>query len=174
MGRILAIVLSFLLSVTAAADANNGEYLGFKLGEKFKVPRGSFAEDHIIGALIYTVDPHPRHQHIGSLSVYVSPKSSIIGSIFGGWYFSNKQSAQVFADRYSRTLEEKYDHWKHRRGSFTNGDYQLFVDLEQRSPIGDDHWPSNKKFRVSVALIFAPDSVPRKDWMETIKKEADY
>ena len=177
MVRKIAILLSLLVSATAVADANHGEYLGFKLGDKFSVPRGSAAEDHIIGALIYTVDPHPRHQHIGSLSVYVSPKSSIIGSIFGEWYFSDERSAQYFMDRYMDNLEKKYSHWKRQRSRWhrkraplTNGEFQLWTDLEQRPPFVN-HWPSAKKFRVSVALVFAPDSEGRSEWMATIKNE---
>jgi hypothetical protein len=102
----------------------------------------------------------------------VSPESLIIGSIFGGWYFSSERAAKDFSDRYFQTLDEKYSHWKRRRSSLTNGDYQLWVDLERKPPIVD-HWPSDKQFRVSVALIFAPDSEARRDWMATIQGETN-
>jgi hypothetical protein len=48
----------------------------------------------------------------------------------------------------------------------------MWVDLEQKSPFVD-HWPSDKEFRVSVALIFAPDSAPRRNWIATLQKESD-
>lgn len=167
---LISVYLLFL-SAVACADANNGEFLGFKLGERYSVPRGSVGRDHITGALSYVVNPVHRHQHMGSMSLYVSPKSSIIGSIFGEWYFSNKASASEFSDRYLQTLEDQYRDWRRRRISLTNGDYQLWVDLEERPPI-IDHWPSAKKFRVSVALIYAPDSVRRKDWLAMLAREA--
>jgi len=170
MTRILIFISLLFLSTSAVADANDGEYLGFKLGERYSVPRGSVGRGHITGALVYVVDAHKRHQHIGSLSIYVSPKSSVIGSIFGEWYFSDKRSAQRFLDGYMRTLVSEYSDWKRKRSTLTNGDYQLWVDLEQRAPFVD-HWPSPKKFRVSVALIFAPDSSARKDWMARVKNE---
>jgi hypothetical protein len=109
---------------------------------------------------------------MGSLSLYVSPKSSTIGSIFGGWYFTSEKSAQQFLDSYLRSLENKYGGWKRRRSTLTNGDYQMWVDLEEKSPFVD-YWPSQKKYRVSVALVFAPDSVPRSDWMARVQREAD-
>lgn len=167
-----AIILSSLIffSSSAIADANNGEFLGFKLGEKYAVPPGSSGKALITGAMYYAVDPEQRHQHMGSLSLYVSPKSSIIGSIFGGWYFSSKGKAQAFADHYLRLVEQQYGHWKRRRNVFTNGDYQLWVDLEEKPPTYD-HWPSEMDFRVSVALIFAPDSVPRGKWLTKIQRE---
>jgi len=165
--------ISLLFFATAAfADANDGEYLGFKLGERYSAPRGAVGRNHVTGAVVYAVDAHKRHQHIGSLSIYVSPKSSVIGSIFGEWYFVNKQSAKQFMDRYVLALEDEYSDWKRRRSTLTNGDYQLWVDLEQKPPIVD-HWPSAKKFRVSVALIYAPDSAARAEWMAMIKSELD-
>lgn len=154
----------------AFADANQGEYLSFTLGQKYSVPRGSVGKSHITGAMMYAVNPEDRHQHIGSLSLYVSPESSIIGSIFGGWYFSNEQSAKLFAEQYVQSLQKQYGHWKHRRSSLTNGEYQMWVDVEQRPPIVD-HWPSRKKFRVSVALIYAPESESRSDWQALLQTE---
>lgn len=171
IGSTLILLCLLFLSSVATADANNGEFLGFKLGERYAVPRGLVAKDHITGALSYVINPEHRHQHMGSMALYVSPKSSIIGSIFGEWYFSNKASAREFSDRYLQTLEDQYRNWRRRRVSLTNGDYQLWVDLEERPPI-IDHWPSAKKFRVSVALIYAPDSARRKDWMAMIAQEA--
>ncbi len=154
----------------ATADANKGEFLGFKLGDKYAVPPGSVGKSLITGAMYYAVDPEQRHQHMGSLSLYVSPRSSIIGSIFGGWYFPSKKKAQAFADHYLRIVEQQYGHWKRRRNVFTNGDYQLWVDLEEKPPTYD-HWPSEMKFRVSVALIFAPDSTLRGEWLAMIQQE---
>ena len=170
MTRTLVYVGLLALSTSALADANDGEYLGFKLGDRYSAPPGSVAEQHITGAQIYFVKPESRHQHIGSLSIYVSPKSSIIGSIFGEWYFSSQRSAKQFSDQYFGALNTKYSDWRRRRGTLSNGDYQLWVDLEQKSPFVG-HWPSNKKFRISVALTFAPDSIPRRDWMAVIRSE---
>ena len=152
------------------ADADDGEYLGYNLGEKLKVPKGSVGSDHITGAMIYFVNPKRQPHHIDSVSLYVSPKTSMIGSIFGEWYFSNARSANDFADRYLLSLEEKYSHWKRRGRSLTHGDYQLWVDVEERPPIVD-HWPSRKNSRVAIGLIFAPDSLGRSNWTALIHRE---
>jgi len=169
--RKLIFISLLFLSTSVLADANDGEYMGFKLGSKFSVPEGAIGRDHMMGALVYILNPHQRHQHMGSLSIYVSPKSSIIGSVFGDWYFSSKRSAQQFSDRYMQTLETKYSGWKRRRNTLTNADYQLYVDLEQKPPIVD-YWPSDKKFRVSVALVFTPESATRHAWMVLVKRES--
>ncbi len=99
MIRKLTPALLIFLSMYALADGNDGEYLGFKLGDRFSVPRGAVRKDHITGALIFNVDPGRHPHHIDAVSIYVSPKSSIIGSIFGGWYFSSQRAAKDFADR---------------------------------------------------------------------------
>lgn len=169
--KLLFVCLVFL-STLVLADANDGEHMGYRLGAKFSAPEGTFGRGHITGALVYHVDPHTRHQHMDSMSVYVTPKSSIIGSIFGEWYFSSKRSAQHFSDRYLQILETEYSSWKRRRNTLTNGDYQLWVDLEERPPLVD-FWPSKKKFRVSVALIFTPESAARDAWMVRVRRELE-
>ena len=170
--RKLIFISLLFLSTVACADANDGEYLGFKLGSMFAASEGAIRREHTTGALVYIVNPHQRHQHLGSLSIYVTPKSSIIGSVFGDWYFSSKQTAQQFSDRYMQTLQTTYSSWKRGRNTLTNGDYQLWVDLEQKPPIVD-YWASDKKFRVSVALIYAPGSGVRNSWMTLVKRESN-
>jgi hypothetical protein len=60
-----AIFISLLLvNTSVVADANDGDYLGFTLGQSYSVPRGAVAKDHIIGALVYAVDPQRRQQHL--------------------------------------------------------------------------------------------------------------
>jgi len=168
----LILIGLMFLSTSAFADANDGEYLGIKLGEKLTTPRGAVGKDHVMGAKIYVVDPSRQPHHIDSMSIYVSPKSSVIGSIFGEWYFASRRSAERFADRYLSSLEEKYSHWKRRGRSLTYGDYQLWVEVEEKPPIVD-HWPSHKNARVAIGLIFAPDSVGRSEWMALIGREVN-
>jgi len=172
MSRILILICVICFSATVHADANDGEYLGYSLGDKFKVPRGAASEYHITGALIYAVDPKRQPHHIDSMSIYVSPKSSIIGSIFGEWYFSSARSAKSFADNYLAALEKKYPHWKLRGRSLTYEDHQLWVEREEKPPF-DDYWPSRKKHRVAIGLIYAPDSLGRNDWMALISREVN-
>ena len=121
--------------------------------------------------MIYVVDPKRQAHHIDSMSIYVSPKSSIIGSIFGEWYFASARSAKSFADGYLAALEKKYPHWKLGGRSLTYGDHQLWVDIEE--PPFDDYWPSRKKHRVAIGLIFAPDSTSRGKWMALINREVN-
>lgn len=172
MTRYLILISLIFLSASAFADANDGEYLGYILGERFTVPRGAVRKDHITGAMIYVVDPRRQPHHIHSVSIYVSPKSSMIGSIFGEWYFSSARSANDFGDRYLSSLEKKYSHWKRRGRSLTHGDYQLWVDVEEKPPVVD-HWPSHKNSRVAIGLIFAPDSAGRSEWMALIHREVN-
>ena len=168
--RNLLLVCFLLCSASAFGDADDGEYLGFTLGERFAVPPGSDSFDHITGALVYVVDPGDHPHHIDAISIYVSPKSSIVGSVFGEWYFANPRAAEVFAKRYMESLMAKYPHWKRRRSSLTYGNYQLWVDVEEKPPIVD-HWPSSLNTRVAIGLIFSPDSTGRIDWMSLIKSE---
>lgn len=170
--RNLIFICFLAVSPTALADANDGQFLGFKLGDRYPAPRGSVPGQHITGALIYVVDPESRHQHIGSLSIYVSPKDAIIGSIFGEWYFSSKRAAEQFSDQYFGSLETRYGDWVRRRNTLSNGDYQIWVDLEQKSPFAG-YWPSDGKFRISVALTFAPESALRQQWMAAISSEVN-
>jgi len=170
MNHLFILISLIFLSASAFADANEGEYLGYNLGDKYIVPRGAVAKGHITGALFYVVGAVRQPHHIDSVSIYVSPKSSIIGSIFGEWYFANARTATNFANQYLSSLETKYSHWKRRGQSLTYGDYQLWVEMEEKSPIADD-WPSHMKSRVAIGLIFAPKSPGRIEWMTLIDRE---
>lgn len=170
MLRMLVLLGFIFINTSVFADANDGEFLGFKLGEAFTVSSGTASMKHITGATVYAVDPGRHPHHIDSISIYVSPKSSVIGSVFGEWYFSNPRAAKVFADRYLSVLGDKYDHWISRGRSLTDGDYQLWVDIEEK-PLIVDYWPSHKKSRVAIGLIYAPDSSGRRDWMALVRSE---
>jgi hypothetical protein len=172
MARILFFISLILFNTSVIADADDGEYLGYTLGDKFRVPRGAVGQYHITGAMIYVVNPKRQAHHIDSMSIYASPKSSVIGSIFGEWYFASARSAKSFADGYLAALEKKYPHWKLRGRSLTYGDHQLWVDIEEKPPF-DDYWPSRKKHRVAIGLIFAPDSTGRGKWMALINREVN-
>ncbi len=170
MLRKLILVSLILCNTLVLADANDGEYLGFTLGERFKVPRGSVGMDHVTGAVIYAIDAGLHSHHIDSINIYVSPESSIVGGIFGERYFSNPRAAEVFADRYLCSLETKYSNWVRRGRSLTFGDYQLWVDIEEKSSLDYD-WSEDQNTRVAIALIYAPDSPGRSEWMILIGSE---
>jgi hypothetical protein len=161
-----------LFSTLAIADANDGDYLGYRLGEKFDIPKGIAGRDHIMGAQIFDLDPGTHPHHVDTISIYASPTSSIIGSIFGDWYFANQRAAEQFADRYLAQLESKYGDWGRSGRSLTNNSYQLWVYVERKPPVVD-YWPSSKQFRVSIGLIYAPDTLARNEWMAIIYMEVN-
>lgn len=172
MKRNFLLISLIFLSSSALADASEGDYLGFTLGDKLQIPRGAYKMDHITGATVYVLDPGRHPHHIDSVSVYVSPKSSIVGSVFGEWYFPSKRAAESFAKSYMASLAERYAHWKRRTDSLTYGDYQLWVDVEEKPPIVD-YWPSRQNVRVGIGLIFAPDSLGRSEWMALVDQEVN-
>lgn len=171
LGVMLRAVGLLLFCAAAHGDANDGEYLGFRLGDHYPVPPGVAGKPLLNGALHYAVNPEHRHQHMGSMSLYVSPGTHTIGSIFGEWYFTSKRSAEEFSRRYKRSLDERYSHWRNRRNYLTDGVYQLWVDVEQRPPFAD-FWRLDKPFRVSVALIYWPDSAQRAEWLARLERES--
>ncbi len=163
---------AIVMSGTARADASNGEYLGYRLGDKFSVPMNAQPRPHVAGPLVYDFGMNTRDHGVETMTVFVSPESSIIGSIFGEWYFGNKRSAERFADRYLATLRRKYEQWTSDDESLSNGEYRLAVEVQKRAK--DDHfWPSSDKYRVAVSLIYAPDSLRRGEWMAIVYMEAN-
>ena len=170
-GKIIGALL-ILCSTLAVADANHGDYLGYRLGDKYAIPKGTAGRDHIMGAQIFDLDPGSHPHHVDTISIYASPTSSIIGSIFGEWYFSSNRAAKQFADRYLAQLKRKYADWDRSRRSLTNDEYQLWVNIEQKPPV-IDYWPSARKFRVAIGLIYAPDTLARNEWTAIIYMEVN-
>ena len=173
LSSLLLCALGLVLTAPSAlADATDGEYLGFRLGDKFEPRRGDDGRVHITGARVFDVGAKDDAHNVDGISLYVSPSSSIIGSIFGEWYFTSKQSAKQFADRYLANLSTKYDDWKLAGGSLTHGDHQLWVDVEKK-PFAAENWPSKKKYRVNIGLIYTPESLGRGEWMAIVYMEAN-
>lgn len=164
-------ILLILGSCQASADANDGNYLGYRLGDTFVMPKGADLRYHISGAHIVDLDPGKHPHHVDTISIYVSPKSSVIGSIFGEWYFANDRAAKQFADRYLEKLVGKYDDWKQSGRSLTYDNFQLWVDIENKPPVVG-YWPSSKEVRVGIGLIYAPESRYRSEWMAMVDQEA--
>ncbi|NIL94133.1 MAG: hypothetical protein GTO71_06755 [Woeseiaceae bacterium] len=167
---LLMLLFIFFVASNAYADANEGEYLGYRLGETFNIPKRAGSRGHITGAMVVDLSPKAHPHHVDSITLYVSPVSLIIGGIYGEWYFSGRPRAALFADRYLDTLADKYPKWRRRGQSLTNGDYQLWVTVEERPPIVQN-WPSHDDYRVGVGLIYAPDSSARYRWMTMLDTE---
>jgi hypothetical protein len=168
----LATLASFLSGATALADANDGEYLGYRLGDIYDVPKKATSREHILGARIFDLNPGQHGHHVDAISIYVSPTSSIIGSIFGEWYFSTRRSAERFASQYLTSLGRKYDDWTLLGHSLTNENYRLSAEVEQK-PLIVENWPSSLQFRVLIGLIYAPDSLSRSEWMALVHMEVN-
>ncbi len=86
MIRKLTPAFLIFLSMHAFADGDDGEYLGFKLGDRFSVPRGVVGKDYIMGALTFNVDPgrHPHHilrYFRNLLRCLLNPKTKIFSDI---------------------------------------------------------------------------------------------
>jgi hypothetical protein len=165
------IAAALLMSGAARADASNGEYMGYRLGDKFAVPEHAQARPHVAGPLVYEFDINGRDHGVETMRVFVSPESSIIGSIFGEWYFESRRTARQFAERYLSTLRRKYDQWTPGDHYVANDDYQLSVEVQKQSNNGE-YWPSTKKYRVAASLIYAPDSLGRGEWMAIVYLES--
>lgn len=165
------IAAAVLASGTARADASNGEYMGYRLGDKFAVPEHAQSRPHVAGPRVYEFKINGRDHGVDTMRVFVSPESSIIGSIFGEWYFESRQTARQFADRYLATLRRKYAQWSSGDYYLSNDDYQLSVEVQKQSK-KSEYWPSSKKYRVAASLIYAPDSLGRGEWMALVYLES--
>lgn len=166
----LCAIAALTIADAAHADASAGRYLGYQLGDRFTVPDDLVSERHVAGPVVYSFEVNSRDHGVDTMSLYVSPKSSIIGSIFGEWYFASKRSAERFADRYLDTLRRRYEQWTPKGDTLTNDDYQLTVEV-QKKPKSDEFWPSPHKYRVAASLIYAPDSLGRGEWMAIVYLE---
>jgi hypothetical protein len=167
-GAVAGLLLAF--GTTAHADADNGEFMGYRLGEEFVAPENAEPRPHVAGPRVYDFVVESRDHGAESMSIYASPRSSIIGSIFGEWYFSSRVAAKRFAERYLQSLTRRYDHWATKGSYLTHDSYQLSVEVQKKSR-NDDFWPSPGKYRVAASLIYAPESLARGEWMAIVYME---
>lgn len=157
-----ALLTSAVIAV-AHADARDGEFFGYTLGQEFLEPDDG---SHDAGRVKLIAANKPvKPDSIESVYVLVTPVTRTIGRIAGETWYANGEEAIVAYERFREILRSRYADWRideqtdlhFHMTRFRHGDYVLGVQASgpHRDAVsGKDDRP----FQLVLSLSYAGDT----------------
>lgn len=164
-----ALLLLLMLSATAFADARTGEFMGYRLGEKY--PRTAETRQQVTttGNVILIAEQAVKPNDIAEVTVLATPGSLTVGNITASQWFATEEDARSSGRRYFELLRAKYPDWPYGgevmdprmnivEVSFNGPPYNLRLHLTRDVHDGKNLW------RFSMTLGWLLDSPPFQAW----------
>lgn len=98
------------LPAVAVADAGQGEFMGYQLGDRYPA-RPPDVEVMTTGNLLIAAENPVKPDDIVQVSLIVTPESRTIGGIIAASWYATEAEAREVARRYVELLRAKYPDW---------------------------------------------------------------
>ena len=167
MGLLLAAFAS-----NAGADANEGEFMGYRLNDRYPVTEATQSGPSLSGNLIIIAEDPVMPADMGQVRLTTTLETRTIGFIEASQDFADEASARAFARKYYDLLHAKYPAWR-----IDSGKIQLNEQTLMPTALNMDRWPytirmklaqtdsgDGKPFRVSLTLRYLYDTPEREAW----------
>ncbi|MGI9290313.1 MAG: hypothetical protein ACR2QG_03440 [Gammaproteobacteria bacterium] len=143
VARFLSII--FLLPSVVFADADNGEFMGYSLGENYPYTGKTQSRTTTSGNLSISPEQPIKPDNINDVTLVVTPESKTIGFINASSIFETELEAREFGKNYVNLLKAKYPEWSFGRESLNSA---MKID-----EVNFDKPPYNIKMRLSPAMV---------------------
>jgi hypothetical protein len=164
-----------VLPAVAVADAGQGQFMGYQLGERY--PAGSpNVEVTTTGNLLIAAENPVKPADIVAVSLIATPVSRTIGGIVAASWYATEADAREAARRYVELLRAKYPDWALGREvmdassrivevNFDKAPHNLQLHLVRDQRDGRDMW------RFSMSLGWTEASNEWRAWQERATAE---
>ncbi len=160
----------------ALADANSGEFMGYRLGDAYNAGPATEKRVTTTGNLVITAEQPVKPDNIEQVSLLTTRKSMTVGSISASQWFATEAEARMTGKRYFELLRSKYPDWdygwevmnahmKVTQLSLRNPPYELRMKLSQ------DNQNSDRPWHFSMSLFWIDLSKSDRAWRETSSRE---
>lgn len=177
---LLPVLLCFATSypLTAGADANDGEFMGYRLNQRYPVT-ATTEKGRSAGGNTQVVAENPvMPADIESVRINCTVSTCTIGFIEAITHFETEQAARDFATKYYQLLRAKYPDWIVQTGQMGFNDDLRPVALSIDKPphrlrlrLYDLPPGSDSKFRIGIGLSYLPDSREQVSWTDMALSE---
>lgn len=171
------LLLCCLLAFPAVvfADANDGQFMGYQLGDNYPtIPNSS--EVTTSGNLLIVAEDPVKPTSIDEVSLVATPKSRTIGYIAATSWHNTEEEARASGRRYAEALRTLYPDWDFGRElmdarlrivevNFDKSPYNLQLRLARDEHQGRDMW------RFSMGLGWQTDSRDWRAWQDQAATE---
>ena len=156
-------------------DANDGEFMGYRLGDVYPTAARSSEVTTTGNLLIVAADP-VKPANIDEVRLVATPKSGTIGYIAATSWHDTEEEARASGRRYAEALRTLYPDWDFGRElldarlriaevNFDKAPYNLQLSLAQDKHQGRDMW------RFSMGLGWQRDTEDWAAWQEKAAAE---
>jgi len=164
--------ISALLPGSAAADANDGEFMGYRLGDRYPLTAETRSGPSLSGNLVLIAQAPVKPADIGEVRLTTTVETYTIGFIEASQTFATENKARAFAKKYYELLHAKYPDWQIENGTIQIDDATLMptaLNMDKwpytiRMKLTNMESPSDRPFRLSMTLRYLFDSPERKQW----------
>jgi hypothetical protein len=146
-----------VLPAAAFADANEGQFMGYKLGTDYPTtPHGS--ESTTTGNLLIVAEDPVKPADIKQVRLVATPVSRTIGYIDAASWYATESEAREVARHFVELLRVKYPDWKFGREAM---DANLSI-----VEVNFDKAPYNLQLRLVMGLGWQPNSSHWLAWQD--------
>jgi len=169
--RFTLITVTALLSHTALADAGNGEFMGYTLGNDYQAGAATERRMTANGNAVIKAENPVKPANIAKVSVVTTPESLTIGFIDASQWFATEQEARDFGRKYYEILRAKYYDWEMGQERLNNNLQVTELSLVKppynlRLQLAEDEDETNEtgQWRFSMTLSWLSDSKEYRAW----------
>ncbi|MFW2403227.1 MAG: hypothetical protein ACN4GT_00590 [Gammaproteobacteria bacterium] len=167
------------IPATVIADANDGEFMGYRLNDRYPMTEATRSGPSLSGNLVVIAENPVLPGDMGMVRLTTTLETHTIGFIEASQDFSDESAARDFARKYYNLLHAKYPDWR-----IDTGKIQLNEKTLMPTALNMDRWPhtirmklteteatDGRPFRVSLTLRYLFDSPERKAWNKLARAE---
>lgn len=169
-------ILFFTLPAMVMADAGEGMFMGYQLGEMYRRGTDTRHQETANGNLIIVAENPVKPDDIDEVSLVTTPGSLTIGHINAASWFATQEEARSFGRKYVNLLRAKYPNWTFGREgmdsslriaevNFDSPPYNLRLRINEGRRNGDSMW------RLSMTLSWMLDTREAQAWRNTSRRE---
>ncbi len=170
-----------LLPPNSAADANDGEFMGYRLSDRYPLTANTRSGPSLSGNLLLLAENPVSPADIGEVRLTTTVASYTIGFIEASQTFATETEAREFAKKYYNLLHAKYPDWRIDAGRIEISEATLMptaLNMDKwpytiRMKLAESEADDGRPFRVSLTLRYLFDSPEREAWKRLARAEQD-
>jgi hypothetical protein len=140
----LLLVSAFFIPGMVYADASEGDFMGYRLGNNYLLTAQTGSRATTNGNLSITAEQPVKPDSISEVTLITTPETLTIGFINASSWFATEDEARQFGKQYIELLRAKYPDWNFGRERM-NADMRI-------DEVNLDHSPHNLQMRLTSGV----------------------
>ncbi|MGB5454177.1 MAG: hypothetical protein WBM71_16500 [Sedimenticolaceae bacterium] len=169
MRKLFVLVLVIAMPGVILADAADGQFMGFQLGNNYQ--RGANTQTIVTtnGNLKITAENPVKPANVGEVTLITTPETLTIGYINALTWFDTEAEAREFGRAYIRLLRAKYPDWAFGREVMDANMNVVEVNLDKhphnlQMQLTEGRRDGKAMWRISMTLQWLPGTKEEKAW----------